>query len=270
LTLNPKPEFLPENFYDKIIRDRIDIGTKNSFLTACNRCDCETEADKTSGLGTQSIEAVYQVFSVPFQSSGDPITLKSGEILGRVTNLQRAVSYIAKGLRQSTDDVLQMFLWLSDPAPTPSQLGVAEEWLEILKAAIDPSTRAPFAISPLVCWVFRSNEGKDDANDDMNSEINCLPCRLGLPDFLNDDEVYLIGLDYLCLTVRAEDITNARSSNFCHGEYISVRDIWEPGGMTAPIPYGPKVCVDKKGLPEVICDPVSYQQVPGPIRIVRT
>nr|WP_306265840.1 hypothetical protein [Pararhizobium sp. IMCC3301] len=274
MTLLPKPTLLAEEFYNKLGQDTSNIGVKNEFLEACAGCDCETKADEDSGRGSRSVEKAYEEFTWRLQHTGDAIVLPDGEVLGRVTNLRSAATYLAKALNQSTNDVIQMFLWLnslSSPVPTPSQLDVAEDWLTSLKNSIDPNTDQPYVICrPPLCWLFRSGEGNCDANDDMEQDLSCLPCRLGLPDILNDEKVYELGLDYLCLTVKSEDLENVRFSNFCHSGYLGVRDIWQPGGVTTPIPYGPQRCVDKGGLPEVICDPVCYRNLPGPIRVVRT
>ena len=273
MPLVDKPAFLPDEVYRKISNDNIDEAVKNEFLTACLNSDCETLSDERLGAGSNSIESVYDAFSKGRQQSGTPLILAPSEKLGRITNLRNAAGYIAKGLKQSVDDVLQMFYWLnglSDPKPTPSQSDASNDWFEELKAAIDPKTGLAFAISPPVCWLFRSLEGNHDANDDMKADLDCLPCRLGLPDLLNDDSIYEVGLDYLCLVVEASNADKVRASNFCHSGYLGVRDIWEPGGMTAPIPYGPDGCVKKSGLPEIICDAVAYAHVVDPIRIVRT
>ena len=270
LTLSQRPAFLPENFYKKLKEDSLNTDEKNEFLLLCEPCDCETKTAEAEG---RSIEMVYNEFVGHRQDSGISIVLKEGEILGRVTNLRDAARYISKGLNQSIPDVLQMFFWLdslSEQKPKPSQLEVAKEWLEDLKKAVDPDSDSPFAISPQICWLFRSDLGGFDANEDFDQDGECLACRLGLPSLLNDDQIYEIGLDYLCFTVHAEHVKKPRASNFCHAGYLVVRDIWKPGGTTAPIPYGPEPCVKKGGLPEVICDPVGYQHVPGPIRIVRT
>ena len=202
-----------------------------------------------------------------------PVELDDGEILGRITNLYGVARYIAKGLNQDVDDVQQFFHWLSGlskPGPTPNQLRAAEDWFDDLRNAVDPKTDSAIAISPPVCWVFRSEQVNKDANNDLIGDLNCLPCRLGLPDLLNPDEKYETGLDYLCLTIAATNAKNARTANFCHGGYINVRDIWEPGGRTVPIPYGPNSCKGKGGLLEIICDAVAYKHVLEPIRVART
>ncbi len=236
-------------------------------------CVCETRSEETLATKNRSVESAYDEFVKDYQHTGESIDLHDDEILGRVTNLFGAARYIAKGLKQDVDDVQQMFLWLNelcDPGPTPSQLRTAKDWFEDLQSTIDPATGKVFAISPPVCWVFRSEKGNRDANDDMIASLNCLPCRLGLPDLLDPGKNYQTGLDYLCLTVAAKNVINSRASNFCHGGYIGVRDIWEPGGRTVPIPYGPQPCTDDGGLLEVVCDAVTYEHVLGPIRVART
>lgn len=273
LPLIEKPEILPERFYQKLSADDIDESIKNQFLEACAGCDCETLAHARDGGGESPIEAAYNEFCADLQTAGNPISLLEGERLGRVTNLRGAAAYIAKGLKQSLGDVLEKFFWLNDLSPTPatpSQISDARDWLEDLKQATDPNTGLPFAISPPVCWLFRSKHDNNDANDDMLNGAECLPCRLGLPDLLNDEQILETGLDFLCMIVSASGAKNVRSSNFCHSGYLGVRDIWEPDGSTAPIPYGPPACVEQGGLPEVICDAVSYVHVVEPIRIVRT
>lgn len=269
LPIAPKPSHLPQAMYDKIVEDVFDEGLKNEFLAACEKCDCELSFEP----GTRSVEAVYIEFTRDHQQTGTPVALSEGERLGRVTNLRNTSEYIALRLRQDVADVEQMFDWLnevSDPPPTRRQISVAAEWLEDLKAVINPDTGEKFAVSPSVCWLFRSQEGGNDAYEVMRSVGDCLPCRLGLPDLLNEDEVYETGLEYLCLVVSEKGVQNPRLSNFCHGGYIGVRDIWAPGGSTVPIPYGPADCVVQGGLPEIVSDAVGYSSLDGPVRIVRT
>jgi len=273
LPVNAKPALLPDSVYQKICNDTVEDAVKNEFLAVCLECDCETIADVRNGVGEASLEEAYDVFCSTRQHTGAPVALVDGETLGRVTNLRNAAAYIAKGLRQSVDDVLQKFSWLDthgSPAATPSQRVEALEWFEELKTAIDRNTGVAFAISPPVCWLFRSQHGNHNANDDIVNDADCLPCRLGLPDLLNDEQTYETGLDYLCMVVAAAGANNVRTSNFCHSGYLGVRDIWEPGGMIAPIPYGPSACVAKSGLPEILSDAVGYRHIVEPIRIVRT
>lgn len=258
-----------QSAYDKIVADAFDEKLKNAFFLACEACDCEMETD----VGIRSVEAVYKEFRCDHQQTGIPVVLDGDEKLGRVTNLRSAAEYIARRLHQDVADVVQMFEWLnslSDPKPTARQTSVAKEWLDDLKVAINPDTGEPFAVSPPVCWMFRSQNDSKDANDDMEDVGSCLPCRLGLPDMLNAHEVYETGLDYLCLVITAKNVKNPRLSNFCHSGYREVRDIWAPGGTTVPIPYGPDKCVDQGGMPEIIADAVSYSSLAGPIRVIRT
>lgn len=272
MTLIDKPTHLHDDVYNKIRGDNCGLELKNEFLSRCSSCDCELREDEVNPSDV-SVERAYEEFVKDHQSSGTAISLSSEEILGRVTNLFGAARYIAKSLHQDVDDVQQMFLWLNDlcrPAPTPSQRKVAEDWFEDLKSATDPNTGSAFTISPPVCWVFRSESEAGNANEDMETDLNCLPCRLGLPDLLDPGETYRTGFDYLCLTISAESAQNTRASNFCHGGYTTVRDIWEPGGRTVPIPYGPQSCRDRGGLLEVICDAVPYSEVVGQIRVART
>ncbi len=268
MPIAPKPPHLHNDVYEKIVIDVFDEDLKNEFLAACQDCDCETGFE----AGARSVEAVYIEFSGHHQHTGIPVDLNDGEKLGRVTNLRNAAEYIALRLNQDVADVIQMFYWLNElgsPKPTSRQSRVAAEWFEDLKSAINPDTGEPFAISPQVCWLFRSQAGNSDANEEMANDGNCLPCRLGLPDLLNESEIYETDLEYLCLTVSAEDVPNPRLPNFCHSGYIGVRDIWAPGGSTVPIPYGPDQCVAQGGLPEIISDAVSYNVLAGLVRVVR-
>lgn len=119
-----------------------------------------------------------------------------------------------------------------------------------------------------MCWMARERN-TNDAGDIIEDDPECVPCRLGLPEFLNEAGQYQKGLLFIAFLVASGNVLNARAATFCHGSYLSVRDIWEPGGSTKPIPYGPAACVAKGGIAEMVCDPPSFKNVSDKIFVFR-
>lgn len=265
-----RPQHLPQEFYRKVVNDSVPIAVKNDFLRECLTCGCETIQGK-SVAGDQSIEEVFSVFAGSRLHLGDAIALETKEIVAHVRNLAKTADFLQSRMQVDKTDIIRYFSWLAAPAGsgvTQSQHDDAVEWFDTLKSTIDKGIGKEFAISAPVCWMARET-ATNDATDIFKDDLECVPCRLGLPEFLNDAGKYQRGLLFVAFLVEGSKVSNARAATFCHGSYLSVRDIWEPGGKTKPIPYGPAVCVSKGGIAEMVCDAPSFKSVSDNLFVFR-
>lgn len=257
-----RPQHLPEEFYRKVVGDAVPVTVKNEFLQECVSCSCEMIQGK-SKASDQSIEEVFSNFAASRLHLGDAIALGSMEIVAHVRNLAKTADFLQSRIQVDRTDIIRYFSWLAAPtgsSVTQSQHDEAVEWFATLKATIDKGTGKEFAISAPVCWMAREIS-TNDAENIIKDDPACLPCRLGLPEFLNEAGQYQKGLLFIAFLVESGNVSNGRAATFCHGSYRSVRDIWEPGGTTKPIPYGPIACVSKGGIAEIVCDAPSFKSV---------
>lgn len=262
MAIPARPKHMHQAVYNKLTGDAVPEALKVQLLTLCDRCDHEIGNEATA------VEKVFNDFAASKHGSGAAITLKAGEIVGHVKLLRPAAEYIAKKMSLDSSKVQDFFRWIAGLG-SPSQVSDAREWFaEDLLSFID-STGNSLLISGPVCWLFREDISAD-ANVAFNGSPGCLPCRLGLPSVLEKVPPYPKNLEFVGICIGAAKLRNPRQATVFHGDYVSVRDIWLPGGRTQPIAAGPPGCVSMGGLLEFVADAPYYNQIDANIRVFST
>ena len=251
-----------EAVYDKIVQDGVPDALKADIINSCAGCVAELGNDPLA------VQYVFNQFSVTNASAGAPLPLNDGEIVGHIKLLRPSATYLSNVLSLDSDRVEELFRWLAGVgSPSPSQRDEAADWFDDLIDFVDSSGNA-LVISGPTCWLFREDTA-GDANI-LFADAECLPCRLGLPTILERMPPYPRRLEFLGMCVPAASLANSRRATVFHGDYVSVRDIWLPGGMTQPIPAGPAACVAQGGLRELVADAPRFNQIDPKIRIFLT
>ena len=254
------PAQMPASVYQKIIGDGVGDALKSDLLDLCAACDAELGDHDTS------LQTVFDAYSKANRESGAPLALAGDEIVGHIKALDGTCAHLSKVLNLDSARIAEMFRWLAEDG-SPSQMDEARDWFRDLTRKLDHMGNA-LVISGPVCWLFREDGG--DAQALFDDAPECLPCRLGLPTVLELMPPYPRNLEFLGMAVRGALLSNPRSATVFHGDYMSVRDIWLPGGLTQPIALGPTHCVNMGGVAEFVADPPKFSEIDANIRIVTT
>ena len=254
------PTHMHASVYQKIIDDDVGDALKADVLDLCAACDAELGDIDTS------VQSVFNNYCQANRDSGNALALGAGEIVGHIKMLDGTCAYLSKVLNLDSDRVAELFRWLAGEG-SPSQIDEAADWFVDLTQVVN-ATGDALVISGPVCWLFREDGG--DARSLFDDAPECLPCRLGLPTVLEMMPPYPSDLTFIGMTVRGALLSNPRSATVFHGDYISVREIWLPGGMTQPIALGPAHCVAMGGVAEFVANPPKFSEIDANIRILTT
>ncbi|WP_162792207.1 hypothetical protein [Novosphingobium sp. P6W] len=257
----PKPLHMDASVYDKLVQDNIPVPLKDAIIGLCGSCTSEHGADDTT------VEQVFNAYCFANQDTGASIALGPNETVGHIKLLDSTALHLSRRLSVDRDRIEALFRALAGERG-PSQLEDAQEWFADMIQVLDADGNA-LVISGPVCWLFR-DEATEDATNFFTDSPECLPCRLGLPTILNEMPPYPHGLDFLGMAVKSSNVSNARDATVFHGDYVSVRDIWLPGGYTQPISMGPAYCVALGGVREFVATPPAYHQIDPSFRILTT
>lgn len=253
MTINyPVVEHMDAGVRQKIIDDpNLAESHKRRVFTACASADNETEIERNFNAYAEK----HRLIAIR------PVKLDETHHVGHIKIINKVIQDLKQALEES-DDIKQSTGVLKNRiralALPDSSLGKKEamEWFE--RKVFSKLPGYPVAGRP--AWLFASDDG--DARTLLDSVDNMtLPCRLGLPgpEFWGEPPYnYPHGLEFVGFAFSGDKIKNPKPATVLDNNYDAIKKIWVIGGLTQPLPHGPKHMKALGGLKEIVAEPPLF------------
>lgn len=238
-----------------------------NVMSACSPCTQEMPSTPAMPDDT-SVAWSFNRFSSSHKKRGQFVHLDQDEFVGHVKLLSDTASFLASVLLDKPERIERRFQALAGLGSNTEQ-EAARRWFQ-RELVNRPSSRGgPLAVAGPVCWLFRSNANETPPVMLANAEASEIPCRLGLPVFLSD-RTNCPALEFVGFVAKGNKISNQSRPTVFDGDYISVRDLWEPDGFTRPIAWAPAHVLAKGGFPEIVADAPLYSAIEADIYVFQS
>ena len=262
-----KPTFMAEPVYEKV--GACEYGQKYDadVMSACSPCTRELPSNPATSDAT-SVASAFNNFSSSHKKRGQFVSLDNDEFLGHVKLLSDTATFLAAVLEDDAERIERRFQALAGLISTTSERE-ARRWFERKLVNRPLSKGGPLAVAGPVCWLFRSNGNETPPSLLANSDASEVPCRLGLPAFLNDKS-NCPPLEFVGFVTQGNKVKNQGRPTVFDGDYVSVRDLWGPDGFTRPIAWAPAKILAKGGFPEIVADAPLYDAIETDIYVFQS
>jgi hypothetical protein len=249
--------------YDKVGACEYGREHDDAVMTVCTHCTHELPQAKND---SNSVAWSFEDYSSSHKKCGGVVLLSPDEFLGHVRLLSNTATYLAEKLQDDVARIESRFRALAGLG-SPTNQKAARQWFQRELVNRPKTNGGPLPIAGPVCWLFRSNN--NETPNDLLSGHNAieLPCRLGLPVFLQEEKICP---PFEFLGFVAKGSTVSRRPTVFDGDYVSVRELWQPNGFTRPIEWAPSSVVAKGGMPEIVADAPLYDTIDANIFVFQS
>jgi hypothetical protein len=259
-----QPKFMNNSVFRKLGACKVGALHEGRLLANCHSCLREECTDTELSERKEVPEAVqwqFDEFSRPLRKQGASVLLKANEFLGHVKLLAKAALYIAKELNSRPETIEKNFRFLAGHGST-TEMDFARDWYQNRLMTPSPTSGRILSISGPVCWLFRGTATKGPDELLVESTVDQLPCRLGLPEFLaHKKNTMCPSMEFVGYIVLGKNVTKPVRPSVFDGDYVSVRDVWSSSGKTLPISWAPQPMRKLGGLREVVSDAPKFTEI---------
>jgi hypothetical protein len=238
----------------------------NKVIEKVKADDCLPEEQKSEILAMWSSATNAVEFEAAFNEyartrkliSTVIINVDDSDYLGHVKALDGVVKYVERALKNescnrfgSAESLSETFEMAAGNGDNQDKFEAIERLKEIFAIISDHK------VSQDPVWLFICPNGRNVRDILSVDEAQSLPCRLGLPEprFWKGSPPsysYMRNVKFCGFAFPRSCLDKLLRPSVLDGDYNSVEIIWEPGGLSIPVPHGPESHRDLGGFSEVV------------------